>query len=179
MFTTEIGKNTYILPNYIQDVIRMNVTNRTNIWVLSSQYMNFADFWKNFDFITYQAFSQWFKVVKHLLPDKFHVIEFNKNSKELTILPVPKDIEHIALEVVKELKDEDLYNEQWVKDMVLARSKILLGEIRGKIKSLPGYGGSVQLNGDELKNEGKEEMAKLEEDLEKYKYTYPAIGYFG
>lgn len=47
----------------------------------------------------------------------------------------------------------------------LAHAKMILGRIRGKIKNPPGPNGGIQLDGDQLMQEGKEEYEKWKEDL--------------
>jgi len=62
----------------------------------------------------------------------------------------------------------DLYAAQWIKDYTLANCKIMLGEARSKFASIAGPQGGGQLNGGELKSAGKEELDKLDKELEMY-----------
>jgi hypothetical protein len=61
---------------------------------------------------------------------------------------------------------QDLYASQWIKDYTLANCKLILGEARSKFGAIAGPGGSGQLNGGDLKSAGKEEIEKLEKELE-------------
>jgi hypothetical protein len=63
---------------------------------------------------------------------------------------------------------QDLYANQWIKDYTLATCKLMLGEARSKFGAIAGPGGSGQLNGADLKSSGKEEIEKLEKELELY-----------
>jgi hypothetical protein len=56
----------------------------------------------------------------------------------------------------------------WVQEYAYAFCKMILGEARGKFSQIAGPQGGTSLNGDALKSEAKEEMAKLEEDLKTY-----------
>ena len=60
------------------------------------------------------------------------------------------------------------YAKQWLKDYALASAKIMLGQARSKFASLAGPQGGVQLNGNDLINQGQAEIEKLEEDLKTY-----------
>ena len=62
----------------------------------------------------------------------------------------------------------DLYAGQWVKDYTLAICKTILGEARGKFAQIAGPGGAGGLNGADLKSAGKEEIEKLEKEIEMY-----------
>ena len=44
----------------------------------------------------------------------------------------------------------------------------MLGEARGKYATLPGAAGGVQLNGDNLKQEGAAELERLEMEINRY-----------
>jgi GTPase involved in cell partitioning and DNA repair len=46
--------------------------------------------------------------------------------------------------------------------------KQIIGEAREKFNSIAGPGGGTTLNGQQLKAEAKEDMAKLIDDLQKY-----------
>jgi hypothetical protein len=54
---------------------------------------------------------------------------------------------------------------QWIRQYALAICKEMLGQIRGKLKSIPIPGNDITLNYDSLLSEAKEEKAKLREDL--------------
>jgi len=62
----------------------------------------------------------------------------------------------------------DIYAGQWIKDYALANCKIILGEARSKFANIAGPGGAGGLNGTDLKSAGKEEMEKLDKELETY-----------
>lgn len=53
----------------------------------------------------------------------------------------------------------------WLRDYTTARSKFMLGEIRGKFQSIAGPQGGTSLNGDALKSEAQAEMERLEAEL--------------
>jgi hypothetical protein len=62
----------------------------------------------------------------------------------------------------------DIYSGQWIKDYTLAICKTILGEARGKFTNIAGPGGAGGLNGTDLKSAGKEELEKLDKELEMY-----------
>jgi hypothetical protein len=63
---------------------------------------------------------------------------------------------------------DDLYAKQWVRDYTLATCKIMLGEARSKFQQIAGPQGGGALNGSDLKAAGKEELEKLDKELETY-----------
>jgi len=62
----------------------------------------------------------------------------------------------------------DLYASQWIKDYTLAICKGILGEARSKFSQIAGPSGGSQLNGSDLKAASKEEIEKLDKELETF-----------
>lgn len=62
----------------------------------------------------------------------------------------------------------DNYAGQWFKDYTLAGCKLMLGEARSKFSQIAGPGGACGLNGTDLKSAGKEELEKLEKEIEMF-----------
>ena len=62
----------------------------------------------------------------------------------------------------------DPYSRLWLYDYTVAVCKQILGEARSKFGQIAGPQGGVTLNGDALKNEAKEEMERLDTELEKF-----------
>jgi len=67
---------------------------------------------------------------------------------------------------------------QWIRRFALALSKEMLGQVRSKFGQIPIPGESVQLNGDKLISEGKEEQKELREELKTQlaEMTYSKLG---
>ncbi len=63
---------------------------------------------------------------------------------------------------------QDVYAGQWFKDYTLANCKLILGEGRSKFANIAGPGGAGGLNGTALISAAKEEIEKLEKELETY-----------
>jgi hypothetical protein len=60
----------------------------------------------------------------------------------------------------------DIYAGQWIKDYALAVAKGILGEARSKFATIAGPQGGSQLNGGDLKSASKEEIEKLEKEID-------------
>ena len=61
---------------------------------------------------------------------------------------------------------QDIYAKQWLKDYSLATAKMLLGQARSKFASIAGPQSPIQLNGAALISEAKEEIEKLDKEIE-------------
>jgi len=62
----------------------------------------------------------------------------------------------------------DLQVSQWIKDFATAAAKEMIGEARSKFQTMAGPSGGTSLNGDAMKNEAREDMEKLIEELITY-----------
>ena len=181
--TLEKDKNDYTLPAEIinvQSVFRRTLGSRTgggtgtnfepfnlaytNTYLLNSTMLG--------GIATYFMFASYQEMVGKMFGS---YIEFQwiPTSRTLRILQRPfTEGESIMLRCQNYRPDytliNDIYAGQWIKDYALATCKIILGEARGKFANIAGPGGAGGLNGSDLKSAGKEEMEKLDKELETY-----------
>ena len=181
--TLEKDKNDYILPAEIinvQSVFRRTLGSRTgggtgtnfepfnlaytNTYLLNSTMLG--------GIATYFMFASYQEMVGKMFGS---YIEFQwiPTSRTLRILQRPfTEGESIMLRCQNYRPDytlvNDIYAGQWIKDYALANCKIILGEARSKFANIAGPGGAGGLNGTDLKSAGKEEMEKLDKELETY-----------
>jgi len=121
---------------------------------------------------TYYAFASYQKQVGKMFGSDINFV-FNNTSKVLTVQQRPYAEEEILVWMYNYRPDftllADTYAGQWIKDYSLANAKVILGEAREKFATISSPQGGVQLNGQQLKAEGKAEMQELEMDLINYK----------
>ena len=136
----------------------------TNTYLLSGSMMG--------GLATYELFAGYQKLVGRMF-GSFIEFKWRPTSHMLTILQRPfAQGEQILIKTHNYRPDfvllQDTYAKQWLKDYALANCKLMLGEARSKFASIAGPGGSIQMNGGDLKSAGKEEIEKLEKELETY-----------
>jgi len=113
----------------------------------------------------YDAFTQYKETLNRIFGGEYN-FTFNTNTKVLKILRRIAISEDIMIQVSNLVPEQSLlqneYTRPWMADWALAESKMMLGEARSKYSSgLPGPGGSVQLNGDALKQEAASDKERL------------------
>lgn len=95
---------------------------------------------------------------------------WDASTKKLTLHRRFGAVEQIALHTYGQRPEdvllEDPYAKPWLRDYSIAKCKIMLGEARSKFQTLAGPQGGVTLNGEALKNEGKEELDRLETEIQ-------------
>jgi hypothetical protein len=84
--------------------------------------------------------------------------------KNIKIYPIPTRPQAVIVHYMQKMKDWDEVT-QAMQEGALAHAKIMLGRIRSKFVSPPGPGGGMQLDGQQLLQEGIEEYKQWKEDL--------------
>ena len=89
------------------------------------------------------------------------------NGNVLQLYPTPILDSQTCILVYRALDSGTMhpYYKNWIQRYSLAVAKGVLGEIRGKYKTLPSPGGGAQLNGTDLQQQSTQEKATLKEEL--------------
>lgn len=133
----------------------------TNTYLLSGSMMG--------GLATYELFAGYQKLVGRMF-GSYIEFKWNPTSHILTILQRPfAQGEQILLKTHNFRPDfvllTDIYAKQWFRDYTLAICKQMLGQARSKFGSIAGPGSAIQLNGDKLLAEAKEDLEKLDKEL--------------
>ena len=164
----------YTLPDEVIDVKRLY---RRGVGTNSGGGTNFDPFDVAFNnmymlqagqmggLAVFDAFASYKETIGRIFGSEYN-FNFNRNSKELTILRNVNHAEDIAVGVHNFIPEsvliKDVYASDWLSAYALAQSKLMLGEARSKFTGgLPGPGGATTLNGDALKAEALTELDSL------------------
>jgi hypothetical protein len=175
VFMASAGENVYELPQYILDNLTYVVYKRSLLSAQASYGTLEFDvflryFTENFIFSDFQVgeyllMQMHLEMIRKVLGNdgSWDVI----NNKWLQIYPVPVITPDPVIVQYRGLDSDTLhpYIRNWLHRYALAKAKTILGAVRGKYKVLPGPGGGATLDGDILRQEGKEEMQMLEQQL--------------
>jgi hypothetical protein len=121
---------------------------------------------------TYDFYSQYVELAGRMF-GAYMNYTWNPVTKKLQLIRDPKGTGESVLLWVYQLKPEiqllaDYQISQWIKDYMVANSKMIIGEAREKFAQIAGPQGGGQLNGAAMKSEAKEAMADLIEQLKLY-----------
>ena len=121
---------------------------------------------------TYDFYSQYVELAARMFGG-FMNYTFNPVTKKLQLIRDPKGSGENVLLWTWQLKPEiqllsDYQIGQWIKDYMVANSKMIIGEAREKFATIAGPQGGGSLNGAAMKAEAKEAMLALEEQLKNY-----------
>ena len=121
---------------------------------------------------TYDFYTQYVEQAARMFGG-FINYTYNPGTKVLHIINYPKGEGEVILLWCDQMRPEiqlltDYRILPWIRDYTYAVCKQIIGEAREKFNSIAGPGGGTTLNGQQLKAEAKEDMAKLIDDLQKY-----------
>lgn len=89
-------------------------------------------------------------------------------DNKIEFLKAPFANERWFLESYTNFSDNEFLDMTWIQDYTIAECKIILGRAYSKFSTLSTPAGDVQLNGNELMQEGKDEKEQLIEDIRNF-----------
>ncbi len=117
---------------------------------------------------TYDFYSQYVELAARMFGGYMNYT-YNPVTKKLQLIRDPKGTGENVLLWVYQTKPEiqllsDYQISQWIRDYMVGACKMIIGEAREKFAQIAGPQGGGQLNGTQMKTEGKEIMdAKIQE----------------
>lgn len=180
MFLTLVPDQTeYTLPTNVQNVVKIHrrgvgVTiggGGINFDPISASYANYylLQAGQTGGIATWELFSEYKETLNRVFASEVNFI-WNYDIRRLSILRRPMGEETVMLTVMMQKTGDLLITNYltgpWVRSYALAQCKFMLGEARSKFKGgLPGPHGNIQMNGEDLKQEGLAALEVLEKEL--------------
>lgn len=130
---------------------------------------------------TFDFFSQYKETAGRIFGAEYNFL-WNRNTKVLQILRNISGSEDVAVGVYNFVPEsillQDPYAAEWLGDYCIAEAKFILGEARAKYQSgLPGAGGAIQLNGEQLKQEAQAEAEALKQSIHNFEEGNTPLGF--
>lgn len=184
---------TYTLPNEVQLVRKifrrghgqMGQTTGANLDPFSlayaNSYMMTTAKGGGGGLLTYELQHQFQETIGKMFGREIN-FGFNSVTRKLTLHRDVRGHENILIWAYHMRPEENLLLDfkcaPWVRDWAISEAKIMLGRIRGKISAIPGPNGPINLNGDALIQEGKQDQERLIEDLRRRVDGAAPLGFF-
>jgi len=174
-FECQAGVNRYTLPMHIANSLTYVVYKKSLLSIQNMagtlefdffiKYFQDNFLFSNFSVSDFYLMQSHLEMVRKILSQEgsWDII----NGNVLQIYPVPVLNTQQVVLVYRALDAATLhpYYRNWIQRYALCASKEILGQIRGKYKTLPSPGGGAQLNGTELQQQSQQEKEKLKEEL--------------
>lgn len=123
----------------------------------------------SFDLLSYHLLASYNQLVNTIFANDI-TFSWNEYNRTLYIQQAVKNKERVLVEVELEKTEQELLVDRnlrsWIKKYVLGKSMLTLARIRGKFGSLPGAGGGISLNGNDLATEGATMIEECIMDIE-------------
>jgi len=121
---------------------------------------------------TYDFYQQYVELAARMFGGYMNYT-YNPVTKKLQLIRDPRGTGEAVLLWVFQLKPEiqllsDMQIQQWIKDYMVAASKMIIGEAREKFASIAGPQGGTALNGAAMKAEAQAQMDSKIEELKLY-----------
>ena len=170
-FDASAGINMYTLPSYILGNLEYVVYKKTLLSIQQqSGTMEFDFFLKyfqdnflfnNFGVGDFYLLQQNLEMTRKVLGQEgtFDVLD----GTTLVLSPTPVLTPETTIVIYRALNSDTLHPSyrNWIQQYALACAKGVLGEIRGKYKTVPSPGGGAQLNGESLIQQAEKEKETL------------------
>jgi hypothetical protein len=180
-FTLQPDENIYTMPEEVVEVERLfrrgvgaNSTGGTNFDPFEAAFSNIylLQAGRTGGLATWDFFAQYQETIGRVFGSEINFI-WKPSSHELEIIRRPTTEEDVMAKVWMSKPEgyiiTDTYTGPWIREYATAKAKMMLGEARSKFPGgLPGPGGSVLLNGEQMKSEGLQEMERLEMELQNF-----------
>ena len=174
-FGTQAGVASYLLPSHIANNLSyvvykkslLTIQNQSNTLEFDFFIKYFQDnfLFSNFAVSDFYLLQSHLEMVRKVLSQEGSWDLVNGNVLNLNPTPILNNQEVILMFRGLDSGTLHPYYKNWIQRYALAVCKGILGEIRGKYKTLPSPGGGAQLNGAELLQQSEKDKEKLKEEL--------------
>lgn len=125
-----------------------------------------------FDLLSYHIMTEYTKLMEQLFAAKI-TFTWNEQTRELFMHHrFPKSERMVCIEATVERTEQDImsdrYAKPWIRKYAGGICRLMLAEIRGKFSSLPGAGGNISLNANDLRTAGTDAIASCIDDIENF-----------
>ena len=175
IFDASMGINAYRIPQYILENLTYVVYKKTLLSIQQQsgtiefdfflKYFQDNHLFDSFHIGDFYLLQQNLEMVRKILGQEgsWDVID----GKWLQLYPIPTQTPERVILEFRAISSDSIHSfyRLWIQKYTMACAKCVLGEIRGKYASIPGPGGTTQLNGERMYTEGMKEKDDLEDDL--------------
>ena len=174
-FECSAGVNAYVLPMHIAYNLNYCVYKKSLLSIQNMagtlefdffiKYFQDNFLFSNFQVSDFYLMQQHLEMIRKILSQEGSWDLINGNL--LQLYPTPVIDGQTVILIYRGLDTHTMhpYYKNWIQRFALAVSKGILGEVRGKYKSLPSPGGGANLNGADLMQQSVVEKDKLKEEL--------------
>lgn len=130
----------------------------------------------SFDLVSYHIVSEYVEMMNQMFA-AYLTYNWNEKTRKLSFFQTFGAYERVLIDCSVERTEQDLIADRmtksWIERYAMGSAKLLLAQIRGKHASLPGAGGGVSLNAQELQVQGEQDIELCYQQIEDYLVNDP------
>ncbi len=131
----------------------------------------------NFDLLSYHLMTEYKKTYEILFAQRIQY-NWSEQTRELYIHQRMPSSMLLSIEATVERTEQDIMSDRycvpWVRRYATALARIMLAEIRGKYSTLPGAGGGITLNANDLRMAAKDELEACLNEIDNFLVDNPS-----
>lgn len=185
---TEPGHTKYLIANKtsgtnkVVDILSIQRVNSMangghDSGIYGQIFANFLYNAGNFDMLSYHLMTEYKKTYEMIFAQRIQW-NWSEQTRELTLFQnIPYNM-LLAIECTYERTEQDIMTDRlcnpWVRRYASAQARLMLAEIRGKFSTLPGAGGGITLNANDLRMAAEKEIENCLAEIDNFLVDNPA-----
>ena len=122
-----------------------------------------------YDLTSYHIISEYTELMERMFAVNIRYY-WHEKTRKLSLMQNIHRYETVLVEATAERTEQDMIADRrlnnWIQTWAVAEARMILAEIRGKYSSLPGAGGGIQLNANDLRTQAREDFEQCREEID-------------
>lgn len=124
-----------------------------------------------YDLTSYHIISEYTELMERMFAVNIRYY-WHEKTRKLSLMQNIHRYETVLVEATAERTEQDMLADRrlsnWIQTWAVAEARMILAEIRGKYASLPGAGGGITLNANDLRNQAREDFDQCKEEIDNF-----------
>ncbi len=145
------------------------ISDEFGVYNMSTEYSRLL---LDFDMARYYMYTQRLEDFRNLTGTKPGWIFLNG---KIQLTPTDIEANEVGIIYKRMSSDEDIDQQDWIKDYALARATLMLGHVRSKFSGFQSSNANIAVDGEALKSQAREDLEKLNEKLNGMRAPLPIL----
>jgi hypothetical protein len=124
-----------------------------------------------FDLVSYHIMNEYVELMEKLFASNL-MYKWNERKRQLSLMQTIWRNERVLLDATIERTEQDILGDRmlnnWIQTWATAEARMILAEIRGKFQTLPGAGGGISLNAQDLRAQADKDFERCLLELDEF-----------
>jgi hypothetical protein len=124
-----------------------------------------------FDLVSYHIMNEYVELMEKMFASNL-MYKWIERKRQLSLMQTIWRNERVLLDVTIERTEQDILGDRmlnnWIQTWATAEARMILAEIRGKFQTLPGAGGGISLNAQDLRAQADKDFERCLFELDEF-----------